>query len=511
VPEVKTRYGVLTVPDVRTDVIGRFLEHYGEWAWDEVRFVASVLPENASILDVGAFLGTFGLGVSAYAELRRICFVEANSAVTPALKGNIQRNARVPSAVYEALVRGVDDPLGAGHTDPGNLGSTTFVRPTTCDSSVAPPAARFTLGELNRKEGPFDLIKLDVEGMEADILRAGADVLLAGETAVWVECNEDARSIAVAELLLSWGLDVHYFAFPAHNPDNFRGAAEPIFPMAYEAGLLAGARTVPTLDETLHAHGCILQPVWSSERLREIMWRTPRWGMAEWHGEPLAHLAALAGHTLRGDNFANYLAPGWASSDMLWQRVERLQQALDADRRHFQEEKQALQATLDSEQQRCASAEAALKVVTDEAKEACGQAHAQQHRAEVQAFEAEQRLKSEVRRCKEAEEALGEAMSLALDRLATMGLLREELTGMREMAELTCRTEMVRHAEAQANSESEMRRLQIELDAIRHSATWRLARSVHHVIESAPPIRRILSRSRRMAGRLARRAYPSRG
>ena len=58
--EVETRYGTLSLPDVEADIVGRYLSRYGEWGWDEVRFVAGTLPsEGARVLDVGAFVGTF--------------------------------------------------------------------------------------------------------------------------------------------------------------------------------------------------------------------------------------------------------------------------------------------------------------------------------------------------------------------------------------------------------------------------------------------------------------------
>jgi hypothetical protein len=55
---VETRYGQLRIPGGE-DVISLFLARYGEWAWDETGFVASVLTEGARVLDAGAYVGTF--------------------------------------------------------------------------------------------------------------------------------------------------------------------------------------------------------------------------------------------------------------------------------------------------------------------------------------------------------------------------------------------------------------------------------------------------------------------
>jgi hypothetical protein len=88
--KVETRYGTLQVLDVENDVVGRFLQRYGEWGWDEVRFVASVLPDRARVLDIGAYLGTFGLGIALQKPLAFLCLVEANPSVIPQLKANVR-------------------------------------------------------------------------------------------------------------------------------------------------------------------------------------------------------------------------------------------------------------------------------------------------------------------------------------------------------------------------------------------------------------------------------------
>ena len=87
---IDTRYGRLSIPG-GDDVVSQFLVRCGEWGWDEVGFVASTLPERARVLDIGAYLGTFGLGLSARKQLGFLCLVEANPRILPLLRANIQR------------------------------------------------------------------------------------------------------------------------------------------------------------------------------------------------------------------------------------------------------------------------------------------------------------------------------------------------------------------------------------------------------------------------------------
>ena len=45
-----------------------------------------------------------------------------------------------------------------------------------------------------------------------------------------IECNESYRSLDIVDLLLSWNINIYYFAFPSHNTENFKQDPEPLVP-----------------------------------------------------------------------------------------------------------------------------------------------------------------------------------------------------------------------------------------------------------------------------------------
>jgi len=326
---IPTRYGPLHLSGRDPDLIEGFLRRYGEWGWDEACFIASILPDGARVLDIGAFLGTFGLGVSLLRPLAGLCAVEANPTLLPCLAANL-RLARCPAVAVEAMVAAPGALPRPGAAPAGNAGAASFAldaqNDPVCDPVPAPaPARALTLDHLRAAHGPFDLIKLDTEGMEAEILRSDAAALAGGGTALWVECNEEPRALDLCALLLDWGLEVHYFAAPSHNPDNHGRDSVPVLPWAYEAGLLAAPRRTPRLDPDLRRHHCILQRIGSVAELEEALWRTPRWGMADWPVDDPAALAALAGRTIRNQPRSGFLrsaAPfGSRDNEMMWQRL----------------------------------------------------------------------------------------------------------------------------------------------------------------------------------------------
>jgi hypothetical protein len=343
----------------------------------------------------------------------------------------------------------------------------------------------------------------------------------------------------MAEQLLSYGLELYYFAFPSHNPDNFRQATQEIYPAAYEAGLLAAPRSTPVLDSMLQGHGCMLVPIFSSEDLRRAMWRTPRWSMAEWQGEALPQVIALAGRTLRGETFERFLQPDWKPGEMIWQRIERTQATLEEERSlvderitaarqeaevAFQKEKVLLEGLLTTARNDAASLQQAWNEENERHASLNMEIHARlqaleellqvrEASAQQQVREARDALAAEQKLRRQVEALLGRAEARSLDRLTELGLLRTKLAEHEaNLLILETRTaEFLREVDRLRIVENMHGVLQeqfsqqaVELRSILGSATWRLALPAHRMVSHVPALHRTLIMTRRMGGRLVR-------
>jgi len=323
---IDTRYGPLSITSDGDDLIGRFLKECGEWAFFETSFIASVLEDGARVLDGGAFLGTFGLGIGLRRKLGLLCAAEANPQIIPLLDANLRRNANAQFEVIGSLLTGSDGPPRIGHVNPGNLGSASYSEDALSDEILPHPEAVVTLKTLRERYGSFDLIKLDIEGMEREVLLGDEEYLSRGSTTLWIECNENQRALDVLDLLLSWGVQVNYFAFPSHNPDNFLSLHKPILPWAYEAGLLVSPGRPPVLSGELSEHGCILRSVASRDALEDAMWFTPRGLPEELAVADAPALAAVASRALRGQERSRFLVAELAEN--VWSRLAATQEGL---------------------------------------------------------------------------------------------------------------------------------------------------------------------------------------
>jgi FkbM family methyltransferase len=326
--KIETRYGLFCVPDVEQDLIGRFLQKYGEWAWLETQFVSSLLPDNARVLDAGAYIGTFGLGLLNLKKLQFVAFVEGNPNSAKLLRRNLAKNANCTTEVIQAVLAGADTRAAKCEVNPSNRGGTIFRK---IDNSTEKGAvSAISLKKIWEFFGPFDLIKLDIEGMEQEVLLGEQALLETKQTTVWVEANATSASLSLAEMFLEWNVDLYYFAFPSFNPNNYSGSREPIFTFAYEAGLLASPRATPVLSSELQEAGCILRRIEKTGDLKEALWRTPRWGLPAWHGAKTApELTALVGHSLMNASYDDFLSAEEKVKSSIWAQLEEQRRAVE--------------------------------------------------------------------------------------------------------------------------------------------------------------------------------------
>lgn len=312
---LNTRYGSLSAPAGTRDLITDFLEHYGEWASLEVEYLAALLPPKARVLDVGAYLGTFAIGLAQTASTAFVALVEGNATVVPYLAANAERNLRCEHEVLNALVvNSSAPPIEAGWAEADNAGSTSFSEQANGAVRVQPPDATIAFKALVDRFGPLDLIKLDVEGMEEQLLADHPSLLHDRSVLLWLECNESPSSLSLVQMLLDTERPVTYFAWPSHNPNNYRGAVRKIFPFAYEAGLLLG-RDATTLNRQHQQAGCLVKSIHTVEDLREALWLTPRWAPREWDLFGRNEIAAIASHLELGKKLDSFLAKGSAATE----------------------------------------------------------------------------------------------------------------------------------------------------------------------------------------------------
>ena len=189
----------------RKDHIQQFLRNGDFYEREELELFCRICVGRKRLLDVGANIGNHSIFLAHRLNLERVTPIEPQPSILHLLRANLGLNWH-PSFDFSHLGVALSDRAGRariGSFDEGNIGGTRIV-PATGDHEPADEVGaypvRLCAGDDLFRAGDFDMIKIDVEGMEIEVLR-GLRLCLEGfEGVIFVEVRDDniadfARSI----------------------------------------------------------------------------------------------------------------------------------------------------------------------------------------------------------------------------------------------------------------------------------------------------------------------------
>ena len=207
--------------------IGRSLDCYGEWCESEVVLLQRFLRLGDVAIDVGANIGTHTLAfASAVGEAGSVLAFEPQRLAFQMLCGNLAINCMIN-------VRCLQKAAGARNGraripalspyEPSNFGAVAIGE----ESSAGEDVEVITIDSLKLKS--CRLIKMDVEGMESEVIRGARETILEHHPILFVENNTtDAASRTIAAIReigyrAWWHLALYY------NNANFFNNRENVF------------------------------------------------------------------------------------------------------------------------------------------------------------------------------------------------------------------------------------------------------------------------------------------
>ena len=200
--------------------IGRALDKFGEYSEIEVQFLLSLFPAGGWFIDVGANIGAITLPLARKAQFgfaiepQRITFQHlcANLAVNGI--ANVHAIQAGAGAGEETI------PLMQPAWDgPNNLGGYSLT-PGALDQG-AEPTRIITIDSLDLSR--CDLLKADVEGMEAEVLEGARETIARHRPVLYLEADRDAKTPALIALVHELGYGTWWDIPPLFNPNNYAG------------------------------------------------------------------------------------------------------------------------------------------------------------------------------------------------------------------------------------------------------------------------------------------------
>lgn len=312
---IQTIYGAIAVPDWPQDLIVQSLDDLGEWAFLEQQLLAQLVRSDDVLWDGGAFLGTFGIGVAQIAAqngrlLKQLVAIEPGAELASALAENMRNNLACDHILLSCALGAEAGRLVPANNSSDNRGALEYRVVEAQEHGIAMESGVDCqpLWHLRSLYGNYDILKLDIEGMEVEGIKGDFDYIRDHKPVIWAECNESLLSLLVLEAMVAAGYDPVYVAFPAFRKANFRGHGALPYSMAYEAALLAAPQDrLAAFDATVFGEEIIVKPVKTSWDLRRALWATPRWAEDTWVHASRAELVALLGRQQRGEDLGRFL------------------------------------------------------------------------------------------------------------------------------------------------------------------------------------------------------------
>jgi FkbM family methyltransferase len=224
---VEGRHGRLLV-DSR-DAVGVIIARYGEWAEEELRRLTSLLRPGDGVIEVGAHVGSMTLGFAkAVGPAGFVHAFEPQKGLFGLLCANVALNGLDQVQPVQALAGAQAGwrslPAAAGA--PGNLGAVSFVGQSLTSVGGPDRAAQVTLDGWFAELDRLRLIKIDVEGMEAEVLAGGTALIRRLRPIIQAECTTAEGFDALSRFADAMTYDLYWNGCRGYAPTNFFGDRE---------------------------------------------------------------------------------------------------------------------------------------------------------------------------------------------------------------------------------------------------------------------------------------------
>jgi FkbM family methyltransferase len=212
IKKVRGYFGTFSCVD--GDLITKNLEAFGAHSLEELNAIFSFIKEGDIVLDIGAHIGTFSIPIAQKVGSKgHIHSFEAFNQNYDLLNENIKNNKLTNRiSTYFGVVTD-QSRCYRPFFDQNNSGGTYFIQEssdeTTQTNSIVPDQI------IDQDGPPISFIKIDVEGMEIDVLHACKKIIEKYKPILYMEINRHAlkRQNTTPNLLekemKAWGY--HYF------------------------------------------------------------------------------------------------------------------------------------------------------------------------------------------------------------------------------------------------------------------------------------------------------------
>lgn len=198
------------------EYVGRSIAHYGDYQREETKLFSKYVKKGDSVLEIGANIGTHTLWfANRVGDEGHVLAFEPQRLIFQTLCANMALNSKTNVDCKQ---------MGAGSTqkitkvpvlDPeveNNFGGLSIK-----DHEEGEDVAIVPIDHINLSR--CDFLKIDVEGMEPDVLMGGLHTIHSLKPVIYIEVDRQENNPLLIEILNSLNYKVEQHTPPLHSPD----------------------------------------------------------------------------------------------------------------------------------------------------------------------------------------------------------------------------------------------------------------------------------------------------
>ena len=220
--------------------VGRAIELYGEYSESEAHLFEQLVSEGDIVVEVWSNIGAHTLMFSQAAGGKgRVYAFEPQRVVFQTLCANLALNSITNVECFQAVVGEESGSVllpDLKYDTEGNFGG--FSAKNFGQGRKTPQVSLDGFLDVPR----LRLVKVDVEGMEIDVLKGAEKTIEKFRPLLYVENDRVEKSPELISLLLSLRYKVYWHLPPLFNPENFAGSEENIYSNILSLNLLCVPR-----------------------------------------------------------------------------------------------------------------------------------------------------------------------------------------------------------------------------------------------------------------------------
>ncbi|MEX2201788.1 MAG: FkbM family methyltransferase [Dongiaceae bacterium] len=207
-------------------IVGLALDRYGEWCEGELALLAPLLRPGRVVVDVGAYIGTHTVFFAQkVAPGGHVYAIEPQRAPFQLLCGNVALNALTNVTCLPGMAAAEAGERRIAMPDPLIAQNFGGHRAMQFESGDKVRVLKIDDLELPR----CDLIKIDVEGMEPDVIAGARRTIERFRPVIYCENNSLDKTAGTIASIGELGYRAWWHISSYYNPDNFFGEKENLF------------------------------------------------------------------------------------------------------------------------------------------------------------------------------------------------------------------------------------------------------------------------------------------